>query len=152
MRIYISASWKSKLMVRQLAHLLEASGHEVFDFTNQQKRKTEIVPPEKYPDQFDPQVHDYSEYLLANEEWRLAVEENRRRVDECDCVLLLLPCGIDATADWAYGVGRGKKTVILGYPPKGERSPTHLWADAILNNTGQLFYTLGKMAEELLEK
>lgn len=42
---------------------------------------------------------------------------------------MLLPCGIDATADWALGVGLGKFTVIVGHPGKGERSPCHLWAD-----------------------
>lgn len=36
----------------------------------------------------------------------------------------------DATADWALGLGMGKRSIIVGHPLKGDRSEVLLWADA----------------------
>ena len=131
MKVYISASWKNRTNVRALAELLRVMGHEVYDFTDPACRQTPEIPPERFPGQFDPLRHTYAEYL-DRPEWRGAVEENRKAIQWCDVVLLLLPCGIDATADWAYGVGIGKRSLIVGSPRAGERSPVHLWADKIV--------------------
>jgi len=49
-------------------------------------------------------------------------------------VILLLPCGNDAHADWGLGVGMGKHSIVVGHPNKGDRSPVHMWADAILDS------------------
>ncbi|MHB8065394.1 MAG: hypothetical protein ACYDG2_22740 [Ruminiclostridium sp.] len=133
MKIYISASWKNRLRVRKLAETLRANNHEVFDFTDPQNRKTDEMPPESVPEQFDPVRHIYSRYL-DRKEWREVVNENREEIRKADLVILLLPCGIDATADWALGVGMGKHSIIVGHPNKGERSEVHLWADEILNS------------------
>lgn len=126
--IYISSSWRNRQRVRVLAERLRALGFEVFDFTDPQNRQTEEIPPEKFPEQFDPLKHVYHRYL-DRPELRAAVEENKGVLDRCDLVILLLPCGIDSTADWAYAVGKGKPSIVVGHPAAGERSPTHLWAD-----------------------
>jgi len=131
MKIYISSSWKNRSRVRSLAKDLSFMGHEVYDFTNPDCRKTPEIPPEKFPEQFDPNKHFYPEYL-DRPEWRAAVEENKDALAWCDLVLLLLPCGIDATADWALAVGMGKRSIVVGQPVIGERSPVHLWADAMV--------------------
>lgn len=126
--IYISSSWKERDRVRALAHHLRQEGFSVYDFTDPECRQTEEIPPEKFSEQFDPHKHIYAKYL-DKPEWRDAVENNQQVLDECRAVVLLLPCGIDATADWAYAVGKGKLTLVLGHPGAGERSPVHLWAD-----------------------
>ncbi len=129
--VYISASWKQRVRVRTLSRRLREAGLDVFDFTDPACRRTPEVPPEWFPEAFDPKLHDYKEYL-SRPEWQAAVRENREALERCDAVLLLLPCGIDATADWAYAVALGKPTAVVGHPPAGERSPVHLWADEIL--------------------
>ena len=129
--IYISASWKQRVRVRSLAKRLREAGFDVFDFTDPGCRRAPVAAPEWFPEAFDPQLHDYSEYL-NRPEWQAAVWENREVLERCDAVVLLLPCGIDATADWAYAVAQGKLTVVVGHPSAGERSPVHLWADDIL--------------------
>lgn len=126
-KIYISASWKRREEVRSLAESLRKMGHDVYDFTDPECHKS-VCPPEKFPEPFDPEKHLYHEYL-GRSEWYMAVKENYEAISECDWVILLLPCGIDSTADWAAGVGMGKKTVVVGHPNKGERSPVHLWAN-----------------------
>jgi hypothetical protein len=133
MKIYISASWKNRLRVRKLAEALRKHNHEVFDFTDPQNRRTNEMSPEMVPEQFDPARDTYKKYL-DRKEWREVVYENREEIKKADLIILLLPCGIDATADWALGVGLGKHSVIVGNPNKGERSEVHLWADEILDS------------------
>lgn len=137
MKIYISATWKNRLSVRKLAETLRLHGHEVFDFTDPDSRKTHEVPPEMFPEKFDPSKHIYKEYIDRNE-WRNVVNENREAIKWADLIILLLPCGIDATADWALGVGMGKCSIIVGHPNSGERSEVHLWADDILNSVDDI--------------
>ncbi len=143
MKIYISASWKQVHRVRQLAELLRLSGHRVYDFTDQKARASKPIPPEIFPEKFDPSLQSYRDYL-NRPEWKNAVYENRAAIEWADLIILLLPCGIDATADWAYGVGIGKKSIIIGHPENGDRSPVHLWADAILGSDDDVLSFLEK--------
>lgn len=131
MNIYISSSWKNRDTVRQLATRLRKSGHEVYDFTDPACRKTPEIPPEKFPEQFDPEKHVYAEYI-NRPDWRAAVFENFSAIQRAELIILLLPCGNDSHADWALGVGLGMRSIVVGCPRKGERSPVHLWADVIL--------------------
>lgn len=133
MNIYISSSWKNRDRVRALAISLRENGHQVYDFTDPDSRKMPEIPPEKFPDAFDPEKHLYREYLNVPE-WKAAVQCNREALDRCDAVVLLLPCGNDAHADWAYAVGKGKWTAVVGQPRKGERTPSHWWTDAFLDS------------------
>lgn len=133
MNIYISSSWKNREQVRKAAIRLRELGYSVYDFTDPACRKTPEIPPEKYPELFDPEIHNYREYLNKRE-WREAVNGNRQAINESNLIILLLPCGIDSHADWAYGVGRGIPSIVLGHPQKGERSPVHLWSNGIFND------------------
>jgi len=137
-RVYISSSWKNRDRVRALAETLRSAGHEVFDFTNPAHRQTPEIPPERFPEQFDPERHVYRAYLDAVPEWRAAVEENRRALERTDAVVLVLPCGMDAHADAFYALGRGAHLAVLGAPRAGERCPTHLWAGALLDADGDV--------------
>lgn len=147
MKIYISASWKNRKLVRELAQTLRLYGHEVFDFTDRNCRQNYETPPEMFPEQFDPSKHIYREYI-DRDEWRDAVNENREAIKWSDLIILLLPCGIDATADWALGIGMGKRSIIVGHPKKGERSEVHLWADAILNDPNDILPWIDNIPSE----
>ncbi|WP_027365754.1 hypothetical protein [Desulfotruncus alcoholivorax] len=132
MKIYISSSWKNRDTVRELAIKLRELGHRVYDFTDPNCRKSPEIPPEKYPEQFDPSIHKYSEYINIPE-LKQAVMDNKRAINWANFIILLLPCGSDSHADWALGVGLGKRSVVVGQPLKGERSPVHHWADRIFD-------------------
>lgn len=132
MNIYISSSWKNRDRVRKLAIALREAGHDVYDFTDPSCRQTPEIPPEKFPEEFDPDKHVYREYLDVPE-WKAAVQCNRQALAKCDAVALLLPCGNDGHADWALAVGMRKLSAVVGSPRKGERTPSHWWADILLD-------------------
>jgi hypothetical protein len=132
MNIYLSSSWKNRERVRVLAEQLREAGHQVYDFTDSRCRDgIPEIPPEAFPEQFDPTKHLYRNYIQGFPHWRAAVERNRQALRECDAVVLMLPCGMDAHADAYYGLGLGKRLLVVGQPRPGERTPTHLWADGI---------------------
>ena len=143
--IYISSSWKNRESVRELANQLTEDGYDVQDFTNPACRKSPEIPPEKFPEQFDPEKHIYREYLTSIPEWRAAVEGNREALDNCDAVVLLLPCGLDAHADAFYALGRDKYLIICGQPRAGERTPTHLWAHKLVDDFASVLSTLKEL-------
>lgn len=138
MKVYISASWKQRDRVRTLAVALRAAGHEVYDFTDPACRGQPEIPPEKFPEQFDPERHIYRDYLLSVSHWGQAVAGNRKALRWCDVCILLLPAGCDSHADWALAVGLGKLSLVVGHPPPGERTPSHLWADALLQHDSEI--------------
>ncbi len=138
MNIYISSSWKNRDQVRDLANKLRIAGHEVYDFTDHHCRKTPEIPPERYPEEYDPEKHTYREYI-DKPEWKAAVMENKAAIGSSDLIVLLLPCGNDSHADWAYGVGKGIDSVVVGQPRKGERSPVHHWANEIFNTIDEFY-------------
>ncbi len=138
LKIYLSSSWKNRERVRDMAAKLREMGHEVYDFTDPNCRQSPEIPPEKYPEEFDPNTHKYSDYI-NKPEWKQAVIENRKAIAWSNFIVLLLPCGADSHADWALGVGMGKRSVVVGQPRKGERSPVHHWADRIFDTETEFF-------------
>lgn len=147
LKVYISSSWKNRDRVRYTADAIRLQGHEVYDFTDPKCREgIPEIPPEKFPDEFDPSRHNYREYINGTPEWRQAVLRNRRALEWCNVVVLLLPCGLDAHADAFYGLGRGSALAIVGQPKAGERVPTHMWADAFLDHDNEIPTWLNSIA------
>jgi len=144
MRIYISSSWKNRDNVREMAIRLREDGHKVYDFTDPECRKTEEFPHEKRPEPFNPKKHKSYSALLRNSHMYAAVMNNQEAIRWCDLVILLLPCGLDAHADWAYGIGLGKDTIIAGMPKGGDTVYTHCWADKAFDNPNDVYYYLKK--------
>lgn len=77
--IFIAASWKQRTLVRETANLLRSKGFDVYDFTDPSCRTQEEMPPEKFPEQYDPAKHHYSAYLNVDR-WKACVEENRKAI------------------------------------------------------------------------
>ena len=126
----MSSSWKQRDRVRTMAHAIrDKFGLRVYDFTDPVCRKVPEIPPEAFPEQFDSSKMSYAEYITGNKSWYDTVYQNREAIARSRAVILLLPCGNDAHADWAYAVGRGLVTAVVGNPNDGERTPSHLWSE-----------------------
>jgi len=136
--VYIASSWSQRTRVRALAVALRERGYRVYDFTDPACRGAPEIPPEQFPEQFDPAKHVYGDYLKSVPQWGLAVSGNRSALGSVRAVALLLPCGMDSHADWAYAVGRGAYSCVVGHPPAGQRTPSHLWANSFLTEDGEV--------------
>lgn len=147
LRVYVSSSWKNQARTREIAELIRSSGHEAFDFTDSTTRGgTTEIPPEMLPKSFDPSSGNYRTYLHTQPGWEHVISQNRRALNWCNVVVMLLPCGHDAHADSFYGLGRGAALAIVGKPEAGERTPNHLWADVLLDNDGEIVPWLQSIA------
>ena len=125
-----------------MANRLRKDGHKVYDFTDPTTRKVGECPPENQQEPFDPEIHkSYAAYLKCEKATRMyaSVMNNQEALRWCDLVILLLPCGNDAHSDWAFAVGLGKASVVVGQPRKGEQSYTEMWADKILDNPDDVY-------------
>ncbi|MDR0463177.1 MAG: toll/interleukin-1 receptor domain-containing protein [Pseudomonadales bacterium] len=139
MKIYISSSWKNRDEVRKMANRLRKDGHKVYDFTDPATRKVPEMPPEEWLSEFDPKIHKWGEHVKKDARIYASVMNNQEALRWCDLVILLLPCGCDAHADWAFAVGLGKASVVVGQPKKGGQTYTQLWADKILDNPDDVY-------------
>lgn len=140
LNIYLSSSWKNRDRVRKMAERIRVDGHDVYDFTDPRCREgIPEIPPEQYPRSFNPHIQNYRSYITSTPEWRQAVMRNKSALNQSNVVLLLLPCGLDAHADAFYGLGKGATLAIVGQPAAGERTPTHLWADAFLDTDEEVY-------------
>ena len=149
MNIYIAASWSQRDRVRSMAVKLREYGASVYDFTDAACRDVPEIPPERFPEQYDPLVSSYKDYITAVPEWKQAVECNRTALESASHVVMLLPCGNDSHADAYYALGRGAELVVVGQPRKGERTPSHLWADKILeSDVDALLYVRSEIVRE----
>ena len=80
MKFYISSSWKNRGRVRNLASRIRDFNHEVYDFTDPKCRKSPEIPPEKFPEEYDPDKHNYEDTGLYPEdvkELTTALKEER---------------------------------------------------------------------------
>ena len=61
--IFIASSWKQRDRVRKLAYKLRGLDYGVYDFTDPGSRKCVPMPPERFPEKFDPEKHNYWDYI-----------------------------------------------------------------------------------------
>jgi hypothetical protein len=128
MNIYISSSWENRDEVRRMAVMLRSCGYSVYDFTDADSPKNTEIPCKKYPEEFDPGIHKYSIYI-NKPAWKSLAMANLRTIQTADFIILLLPCDANSHICWAYGVGLGIPSAVVGQPRKGEKTPLHHLAD-----------------------
>ncbi len=113
-RIYLASSWRNSQYPAALAELHKA-GFNVYDFRNDEVAF-------RWAD-FDPDWKGWSPgqvlEAMSRPEVRRAFHADKVALDECDALVLLLPCGASAHAEFGYAVGQGKRTLIV-MPPASE--------------------------------
>lgn len=131
MKIYIASSWKNAETVRGLAELLRLNGHDVFDFTNPEKRADGL-------DTFDFAAEDWSGEPLNKIDWldfmeyqptKRAYKSDKAGLHWADVVILLLPSGRSSHIEAGFAIGLGKKVYLWGDLPPGEFDTMYLLAD-----------------------
>lgn len=107
MKVYVASSWRNEVYPEVVASL-RAAGHEVYDFRHQSVSWEE----------FDWNVTDGVNSAELGEVLNHPVVQARFHSDmnalrDCDAVVCVLPCGRSAHLELGYGIGTGKRTVLL---------------------------------------
>lgn len=143
MKIYVASSWKNEKEVLWLADKLRLWGHEVDCFADKSSGRF---------------VFHYSELgdtgkidaigFLADERSQTAFAEDKKWLDWCECVVMLLPCGKSAHLEAGYAKGQGKKLIILGDFPPGEFDVMYGFADALIRIDSKVSINLNAQLEK----
>ena len=135
MKIYIASSWKNENVVFHLAKIVREWGYDVDCFSD--------ISTGRYVFHFS-EIANADELdaisFLKDSRSQRAFTEDKKWLDWCDCVILVLPAGKSAHLEAGYVKGQNKKLVILqlaGFP-KGEFDVMYGFADLITNALGRL--------------
>lgn len=121
MKLYMASSWKNEEAAISLARVLRGHGHEVDCFCEPGRGRfvfhwSKIVNDPDELQQLD------SKSFLADARTQRAFLEDKKWLDWCGGVVLLLPAGRSAHLEAGYAVGQGKPVwawSLTGFP-KGE--------------------------------
>ncbi len=129
-KIYVASSWRNSHQPA-VVQALRADGHDVYDFRN----------PAPGDCGFKWEEIDPGWELWTPVEFRMYLEDpiavkgflnDMRALQDCDCCVLVLPCGRSAHLELGYAIGAGKPTFILlaeGEPELMYKMSPYLCAD-----------------------
>ena len=129
MKIYIASSWKNENTVKYVSSRLREAGHEVDCFADNSTGR--------YVFHFS-EIGDRESLnavnFLADERSQRAFLEDKKWLDWCDCVVMVLPAGKSTHLEAGYAKGCGKKLYIFGQFPYGEFDVMYGFADKLIPN------------------
>ena len=102
MKVYVASSWNNEVYP-EVVKALRRAGHDVYDFRHQG-----ISDPNP--------VEMNSEKLLNyldEPKIRTIFKNDMDALEASDAVVCVLPCGRSAHLELGYGIGAGKRTVLL---------------------------------------
>ena len=102
MKVYVASSWNNEVYP-EVVKALRQAGHDVYDFRHQG-----ISDPNP--------VEMNSEKLLNyldEPKIRTIFKNDMDALEASDAVVCVLPCGRSAHLELGYGIGAGKRTVLL---------------------------------------
>ena len=137
MKIYVASSWRNKVYP-EVINALSDAGHEVYDFRHQSFSW----------DEFDWNVTDgvgSGELLgvLNHPVVRARFSNDMNALKDCDAVVCVLPCGRSAHLELGYGIGTGKRTVLLWHD--GDEP------DIMHNAVDRIVFTIDEIVDALEE-
>ena len=102
MKVYVASSWRNEVYP-EVVEALRQAGHDVYDFRRQ--GGSDWNPTEMSSSQlFDYLDHPKVQSIFKHDMDALVAS---------DAVVCVLPCGRSAHLELGYGIGAGKRTVLL---------------------------------------
>jgi hypothetical protein len=139
-KIYVASSWKN-LQHPDVVHALREAGHEVYDFRNPAPEKIGFGWERLDPDWQQWDLRTYVDNLnkpLAAEHFKLDADA----LDWCDTCILVLPCGRSAHLELGYGIGCGKRSIIMLSPDQFTPELMYLLAGEFVTSIAELLEVL----------
>ncbi len=102
MKVYVASSWRNEIYP-EVVRVLRQAGHEVYDFRHQggsDWNPDEITAAE---------LHNFLDHPRVQSIFNRDMEA----LEACEAVVCVLPCGRSAHLELGYGIGAGKRTVLL---------------------------------------
>ena len=107
MKVYVASSWRNEVYPEVVCALRRA-GYEVYDFRHQSVSWEEfdwnVTDGVTWYELFDVLNHPVVQARFNND---------MNALRNCDAVVCVLPCGRSAHLELGYGIGTGKRTVLL---------------------------------------
>ena len=102
MKVYVASSWNNEVYP-EVVEALRQAGHDVYDFRHQG-----VSDP-------DPAEMTFGKLLnyLDEPKIRAIFKNDMDALKDSDAVVCVLPCGRSAHLELGYGIGAGKRTVLL---------------------------------------
>lgn len=143
LKIYLASSWKNYEGVRCLANHLRKQGHEVDDFTDDSQGRFVFSWIEITEDAAKLNALE----MMKDSRAMKAFNEDKSRIDWCNVLVCILPCGLSAHMELGYAAGTGKKVIVYapgGFEP-GEWEVMYGFADALTDD----LFLLRKILREI---
>ena len=102
MKVYVASSWKNEVYP-EVVEALRQAGHDVYDFRHQ--GISDCNPAEMTSDK----LLDFLDLPKV----RSIFQNDMDALEASDAVVCVLPCGRSAHLELGYGIGAGKRTVLL---------------------------------------
>jgi nucleoside 2-deoxyribosyltransferase len=102
MKIYVASSWQNEVYP-DVVKVLRQAGHDVYDFRHQGDSYSNA------PEMTSDKLLDF----LNQPKVRLIFKNDMDALISSDAVVCVLPCGRSAHLELGYGIGAGKRTVLL---------------------------------------
>jgi nucleoside 2-deoxyribosyltransferase len=151
-KIYLAGSWKNAETILRLQDLLISEGHKVDCFASTNTGRTSFNWAEltqalgaKTREDAEIILKDMDAIdLLAFARVQKAFAEDKKWLDWCNIVILILPSGKSAHLEAGYAKGQGKEMIIFGDFIKGDRDVMYGFANGLFREC-----ELDKMLEYL---
>ncbi|MBA7622906.1 hypothetical protein ES703_30293 [subsurface metagenome] len=140
LRIYLAGSWRRASAIRIYMDSLRKQGFEVDCFCDQEGGRTGFNIAECLKE-LGHSVNEVDaitalKHPAVADKFRIAFDEDRKWLDWCNCLILLMPAGKSAHLEAGYAKGHGKLFYIfwMGDLPKGEFDNMYQFADGMFRS------------------
>jgi len=137
LKIYLAGSWGATEGVRLMMRTLRTAGFDVDCFCDQEGGRVGF----NIADCLEKLGHSLNEidaitaleHLAVAENFRIAFAEDKKWLDWCNCVIMLMPCGRSSHLEGGYAKGQGKLLYIYWMKDleKGEFDNMYQFADGM---------------------
>lgn len=153
LRIYLASSWGNAEGVLIIADCLRQNGFQVDAFCDQARGRVGFNMAECLQalghslDEIDPITA--LKHPAVAEKFAIAFTEDKKWLDWCNCVIMLMPCGRSSHLEAGYAKGQGKLFYIywLTEVVKGEFDSMYQFADGMfrMNQLSEMIVELKRV-------